>query len=309
MITVFTPCYNRAHTLDRLFESLQAQTFRDFEWVVVDDGSTDGTHELCDYFIEQASFPMRYVWQKNAGKHVAINAGAAEARGKWFFIVDSDDWLPNDSLETNARYISQVEGDAAFAGVSGVRARADGSFLAGDGISELDCPEDVRRRFELEYIDATPQQYRDDYRMPGDRAELIRTELVRRFAFPQFEGERFLSEYYLWQSISDAGLKLRWFNTPTYLADYLDDGLTRNMRGIMRESPLGRSLVDNFTLASGASTLMKLRSCINYTRYGRFGGRSVLELAREAKSKPLFALGLLPALATPIRTEGDDGAH
>ena len=94
MITVFTPTYNRAYTLKRLFESLQDQTFRDFEWLVVDDGSTDNTQELLADMQDNATFPMRVFRQENSGKHIAINLGAREAAGEWFFIVDSDDSLP-----------------------------------------------------------------------------------------------------------------------------------------------------------------------------------------------------------------------
>lgn len=128
MITVFTPTFNRAYTLERLFKSLMEQSCRDFEWVVVDDGSNDNTRELLEIFSQTATFPMRYEVQENSGKHVAINRGAAIATGEWFFIVDSDDWLPEDSIEINSRYLSQVAEDPSFAGVSGARAR--GRFRA-----------------------------------------------------------------------------------------------------------------------------------------------------------------------------------
>ncbi|MFU0811234.1 MAG: hypothetical protein ACFWTL_06220 [Atopobium sp.] len=238
MITVFTPTYNRAYTLTRLFNSMQIQGCRDFEWVVVDDGSTDDTETLCQSFLSMATFPMRYIRQGNAGKHVAINRGATEAEGEWFFIVDSDDWLPKDSIELNVRYISQIADDPSFAGVSGVRARADGSLLLGPGKSLETMGERTKELFAREYIDATSQDYRDKFRMPGDRAEVIRTELVRETPFPSFPGERFVDEYYLWQSLSDRDLKLRWFNKATYCGDYLADGLTTNMRDVMRRNPL-----------------------------------------------------------------------
>lgn len=304
MITVFTPAYNRAYTLRRLFDSLQRQSRLDFEWVLVDDGSTDETAQLCHEFAKQARFPFRYIRQENAGKHVAINRGSVEARGDWFFIVDSDDSLPADSIEVNERYLAQIAGDPGFAGVSGARARADGSWLMGKGLSLDDVAPRVRELFSREYVDATSQDYRAKLKMPGDRAEIVRTELVRKYPFPSFPGERFVSEYYLWQSISEEGLRLRWFNRPTYLGDYLEDGLTTNMRDVMRKSPLGRSFVDNFTMGSHAPLGMRLNSAVNYTRFGRFGGKSIPELLREAKSKPLALLGLPVAVAMPLR-EGE----
>src|ERR1700736_1708087 len=91
--TVFTPTYNRAHTLHRVFNSLKAQSFRDFEWVLVDDGSTDNTEELAELWIKTADFPIRYFWQKNSGKHIAYNFGIREARGQMFAVLDSDDAL------------------------------------------------------------------------------------------------------------------------------------------------------------------------------------------------------------------------
>lgn len=301
MITVFTPSYNRAYTLRRLFGSLQAQGCTDFEWLIVDDGSTDGTRELCAGFVADASFPVRYIRQENAGKHVAINRGAAEARGEWFFIVDSDDFLPPDSIETNMQYLAQIGEDPGFAGVSGLCARGDGSWLLGQGLRLEDMDYRLRGLLSKEYVDATSQDYRSKLKMPGDRAEIVRTELVRKYPFPSFEDEKFVSEYYLWQSISEEGLKLRWFNKPTYCGDYLDDGLTTNMREIMRKSPLGRSFVDNFTLGTHAPLGMKLNSAVNYTRYGRFGGKSIMRLIQEAKNKPLAFLGLPVALVFPIK--------
>ena len=82
--TVFTPTFNRACTLHRVYESLSAQTYRDFEWLVVDDGSSDDTRKLIDTWERQARFPLRYIYQPNQGKHVAFNRGVREARGELF---------------------------------------------------------------------------------------------------------------------------------------------------------------------------------------------------------------------------------
>jgi hypothetical protein len=87
--TVMTPTYNRARTLGNLCEGLQAQTFRDFEWVIVDDGSTDGTRELVASW--QTDFPIRYFWKPNGGKHTAMNLGVRMAAGEFIAFVDSDD--------------------------------------------------------------------------------------------------------------------------------------------------------------------------------------------------------------------------
>lgn len=268
---------------------------------MVDDGSTDETEELCSEFAGEAKFPYRYIRQANGGKHAAINRGAVEAKGEWFFIVDSDDFLPDDSIEVNETYLSEIEEDPDFAGVSGVRARADGSWLIGLDKNLDDVDRRTRELFSQEYIDATAQDYRIRLKMPGDRAEIVKTELVRKYPFPVFVGERFVSEVYLWWSISEEGLRFRWFNRPTYLADYLEDGLSVNARSISRKSPLGRSFVDNFVMGCHVPLRVKIKPAINYTRYGRFGGSSIPNLMRGARNRPLALLGLPIAVAMPLK--------
>ena len=129
LITIFTATYNRAHTLHRAFESLRAQTFRDFEWLVVDDGSIDGTNELVAGWMETADFPIRYLRQNHSGKHFAHNLALSEARGLLFTVLDSDDALPSDALgKLKQCWISFPESDgvrfilwADFAAIKTVR--------------------------------------------------------------------------------------------------------------------------------------------------------------------------------------------
>jgi glycosyltransferase involved in cell wall biosynthesis len=91
LFTVFTPSYNRARTLPRVYESLQRQTLRNFEWLVMDDGSTDDTRQLVTRWQAESNFPIRYIFQENQGKPAAFNHGVQEARGKLFLTLDSDD--------------------------------------------------------------------------------------------------------------------------------------------------------------------------------------------------------------------------
>lgn len=303
MITVFTPTFNRGNLLPRLYKSLREQTYHNFEWIIVDDGSTDDTEKICQRYLNERQFTVTYVSQNNSGKHVAINRGANIAHGEWFFIVDSDDYLPPDSIALNEHYLDQISEDTSFAGVSGLCLDHEGQMLLFPGMTSDNLTTMIRKNLTREYIDATPQDYREKYKMPGDRAEIIRTDLIRRFPFPSFPGETFVSEFYLWQSISDAGLRLRWFNKPTYIAQYQPDGLTRTMKSVMRSNPLGRSFCDNYAMRSTAPVRTKLRAAINYTRYGRFGGKTVRQLQKEVSRKDLFLLGLCPALLFPIKED------
>lgn len=104
LFTVFTPTYNRANLLPRVYACLQKQTYRNFEWVIIDDGSTDGTSELVKKWQQEADFDIVYQWQPNQGKHIAYNAVAKLARGVLFASLDSDDEIVPDALEVLKNY-------------------------------------------------------------------------------------------------------------------------------------------------------------------------------------------------------------
>lgn len=122
LFTIFTPSYNRAHTLRRVYESIAAQIFRDFEWVVVDDGSTDNTAELVEAWSREARFPIRYFHQPNGHKKTAFNRGVREARGELFLCWDSDDTAPADALQIfRDRWFAIPEADRdTYVGVTGL---------------------------------------------------------------------------------------------------------------------------------------------------------------------------------------------
>lgn len=223
MVTIFTPTYNRAHTIARTFESLQNQTDKDFEWIVVDDGSSDNTIELLSQLEKEASFPMRIQCQENAGKHVAINFGVRIARGELFFIVDSDDWLKPDAIATIKRIVKKLPANEKYAGVSGVRVTPEGTLVGTSFLSS--------------YVDCTAFE-RKKYNINGDKAEVYYTSVLREFPFPSFEGENFLTESVVWYRIAHEGYKIRWTNGPFYVCDYQSSGLSattgkcsKNFRG------------------------------------------------------------------------------
>lgn len=214
MLTIFTATYNRAYILPELYQSLMAQTNPDFEWIIVDDASQDNTEELVGSF-EPVGKGIRYYKQDHGGKHRAINLGLQKAAGDYFFIVDSDDVLTSDAVETILQWTSEIHStDDHLAGVAGLRMSKDGSIWGG----EPSIPKDS-------YIDAGNLE-RKQYGLDGDKAEVFKTEVLRKYPFPEFEGEYFLTEAVVWDSIALGGYKLRWYNKPIYICEYLADGLT-----------------------------------------------------------------------------------
>lgn len=197
--TVLTPTYNRAGTLHRVYESLSRQTFRDFEWVVVDDGSTDNTHEAVLEWQQRADFPIRYVWQNNQHKKTAFNRGVREARGQMIVGLDSDDEMPPDALATfKAAWdaIPPARRDS-YVAVTGLCARPDGSIV-GD-------------RYPQDVFDSTAVDVYFRYRIKGEKFGCMRTDILRKYPFPE-DVAGFVPESLVWWAIARAGYLSRFIN-------------------------------------------------------------------------------------------------
>jgi glycosyltransferase involved in cell wall biosynthesis len=166
--TVFTATYNRAHTIDRVYNSLRAQTLRDFEWLVIDDGSTDNTAQAIATWAKTAAFPIRYIRQDHAGKHFAHNRAAREARGELFVTLDSDDACAPETLERIAHHWRSIPpGErAAYSGV-GTLCRNQFGKIVGD-------------RYPSDVFDAGLPEILFVRRVKGEKWYIVRTDLVRR---------------------------------------------------------------------------------------------------------------------------------
>ena len=215
LITVFTPTYNRAKLLPRLYHSLQSQTCKEFEWIVVDDESKDHTEAIVKSFQEEDNpFPIIFLKQSHGGKHRAFNLAVQQARGDYFFTVDSDDWLPDNAVELLTTWIGEIKGISKLCGVAGQKVLKDGtavgsSFTSGE-----------------RFIDASSL---DTHRLhiTGDKAETVSTSVLRTHLFPEFDGEYFVTEDVCWNAIAADGYHLRWYQEPVYYCEYLEDGLSR----------------------------------------------------------------------------------
>lgn len=250
LITVFTPTYNRAHLLGRLYESLCAQRFTDFEWLIVDDGSTDGTASLVQGFIAERRIDIKYLSQRNGGKHRAINHGVGQAKGELFFIVDSDDYLPADSLQSIATEYAKC--DSSMGGVAGLDA-TDGGKVIGSGLAQ-------------EFIECNSMEIRFKHHVTGDLAEVFKTSVMREFTFPEIDGEKFCPEALVWNRIA-LKYNLRYFNKVIYIAEYQDGGLTDNIVRVRRQSPVTSTTYYAELLLSSIPWGQKLKAAINYWRF------------------------------------------
>lgn len=254
-ITILTPTYNRASLLPRLFDSLLRQTNKDFEWIVVDDGSTDDTREVVANLKEKCggAFPMRYVYKANGGKHMAINIGAERARGELLFIADSDDLLIDDALETVANSWHDISDDKSFAGIVGLDITMDTREVIGSGLPQ-------------EHIDCNAIDIRYRHHVTGDMKEVFRTEVLREFPFPEFAGERFCPEQLVWFRMARR-YRLRYINKPIYIADYQPDGITAGITRARMRNPSASMLTYAELTECPVPFLVKVKAAINFWRF------------------------------------------
>lgn len=216
MITILTPTYNRSYILPKLYESLKKQKSKEFEWIVIDDGSTDDTNKVVEKWENsELEFIIRYYYKNNGGKHTALNYGIPLAKYKYIYIIDSDDHITDDAVEKIHNWISMVEFDDTFAGVSGLKTYPNNRGIIGD------FPKKVN------YIDATNLE-RKRKKLLGDKSEIYRKDILLKYPFPEFENEKFISEASVWDKIASEGYKLRWFKDVICICEYLEDGLTKN---------------------------------------------------------------------------------
>lgn len=262
LLTLFTSSFNRAYLLSHVYDSLCRQTCRDFEWIVVDDGSTDGTKERFNSRLSQQTeslkkqdFPVRYFWKKNGGKHTAVNFGVQEAKGELILILDSDDELPETAVEDilkawdKAKTIDS-EGKP-IGGVCGYMAHRNGDVI-GKPVIEKVCDE-----ISLRY----------DKGVKGDMCEVFLTKVLREHPFPEIPGEKFCPEALLWNRIAQK-YSLYVFPKVIYLRDYLEGGLTDNIVRIRMNSPIASMMTyAEITQYDEVPFRGKVKAAINYWRF------------------------------------------
>lgn len=185
-ITVFTPTYNRAALLGRLYESLKSQSCPQLEWLVVDDGSTDDTKQVMDGFISEGLLDIRYIYKENGGKHTAMNMGIREASREYFLCIDSDDLLMHGAF---ARLLEVIKDRPA--GIIAYKQNLATGQRIGDPF-----PEELR--------ETTLIALNEIFRCGGDRTLVYRTELLRRYPIPELPGQRFFPEAWLYDRIDEA---------------------------------------------------------------------------------------------------------
>lgn len=247
-LTIFTPTYNRAHTLPRTYESLLRQTCKDFEWLIIDDGSIDNTREIVAEWINENRIPIRYIRQENQGMHGAHNTAYRNINTELNTCIDSDDYMPDDAVEKIVTFWHN-KGSDKFAGIIGLDQYEDGSVIG------VRFPETMKTCTLQEFYASGGS---------GDKKLVYRTDVIKRYPeYPLFEGERYVGLAYKYMLI-DRDYKLLTFNEPLVTVEYQQDGSSYNMYRQYWTNPRGFAFYRKTEMICAPTLKRRFISSIHY---------------------------------------------
>lgn len=269
----FNPYFQSGGELQSLWDSLQKQTVKEFEWLVVDDGSIDGTKNLITKLQEKSDFPIRYIYKSNGGKHTALNVGIQTICSELTFIVDSDDCVTDDAVESILKIHKKYRSQNNICGYAFLRAFPDGKVNG----KKFDVNEKIGS-----YIDVRVNG--DD--TGADKAEVFKTHCLKEFPFPEYPNEKFLGEDLVWVRMARK-YEMVHINKAIYVGNYLEDGLTNNRRKHNIASPIGCMHRAEEFMESDLKTRYRIKGGLQYIVYGRFAGVKIVDLIRKSRHKVL----------------------
>lgn len=224
-LTVFTPTYNRKHLLPRLYESLKNQIDKNFIWMIIDDGSSDGTKDLVEEWQKENHLQIEYFYKENEGMHSAHNWAYEKITTSWNTCIDSDDMMTENAVETIYKHIKSITNNEDFYAVVGLDADRQGNIIG------TRFPDDLKKiKFNEIYL---------KYHLTGDKKIVYRTWIMKKLPpYPIYEGERLVPLDYK-SLLADQFSFVKPVNQVLCIVEYQDDGSTRNMLKQYRRNPRG----------------------------------------------------------------------
>lgn len=276
-LTIFTPVYNRAHTIGRTYDSLCRQTCKDFEWLVIDDGSTDNTRQLVERWISDNKISIRYIYQENQGMHGAHNTAYKNLHTELNTCIDSDDWMPDDAVEKIVSFWKKY-GSVSVAGIIGLDATEDGNVIG--------------ERFPDYLKETTLRGYYEDLKGTGDKKLVYRTSVICSVPeYPLFEGEKYVGLLYKYNLV-DEQYPLLVSNNVYVIVDYQDDGSSRGMWRQYWNNPRGFAFLRKFDMKQTRSWKRKIIDNIHYVSHSIRSGN--MNFIKESPMKWLTCLAIIP---------------
>lgn len=256
LLTVFTPAYNRAHTLPRTYESLCRQDCKDFIWLIIDDGSTDNTSELVkEWMSKDNGFEIRYIYKENGGMHTAHNVAYEHIDTELNTCIDSDDKLAEGAVGKIVRKWSEVK-NSGVAGIVALDADFDNHVLG--------------KKFDDGLVRTTLHGY---YRNggSGDKKLIYRTDIVNAFPpYPVFEGEKFVALSYKYRLI-DEKYELAVMNEIVCNVEYQPDGSSNSIIKQIYNNPQGYVFWRKYKMEHADSVKQLFSDCVHYVSSSLIG--------------------------------------
>lgn len=224
-LCIFTPTFQRAHLLPRLYNSLVSQSCQDFVWLIIDDGSTDDTRALTERWIKESKIEIKYVYKKNGGMHTAHNVAYSIIDNEINTCIDSDDWMPDSAVELIIKRWKNVRHCEGVSGIIGLDATPSGDI--------------VGTRLPPDYTQTTLGLLHSKYRIKGDKKVIYRSDIIRSFPrYPEFDGEKLVPLGTLYRLI-DQKYSLMCFNDVYAVVEYQVGGSSDTVIQQYFQSPRG----------------------------------------------------------------------
>lgn len=250
LLTIFTPTYNRRKLLTRCYDSLKKQTNNNFEWLIIDDGSTDDTKRFVDMWIkENNKFSIRYIYQENQGMHGAHNTAYENITTELNTCMDSDDFMPKDGVEKICDFWIK-NGSDKYAGIAALDAFENGQVIG------IKFPSDMKKSTLFD-------MYKKEG-IKGDKKLIYRTELTKKYPYPVYKNEKYVGLDYKYHMI-DQEYELLLMNEVVCIVEYQQDGSSMNMFRQYLRNPRGWSFyrIQNMKNPKG-DLRYKFKECIHY---------------------------------------------
>ena len=276
--TIFTPTFNRKELLEKLYKSLQKQTFKDFEWLIVDDGSADGTKEKAEEFLSEKKLDIKYYFKENGGKQRAYNFATDKANGELFICLDSDDEYVENGLGTILKYWEKYEKNGNIAGMGYLSMYPDGEIIG----SSFPEKEMISTQFDIY----------NKYGVKGDKGLMFRTEIIKKYKFPVFDDEKFITEAVVYNRICEK-YKMVYVNEKIEIKEYQEDGLTAKYNNLLLRNPKGQALYHNEINFQNLTFKQKILNNAVYYKFCRVAGYKLGKIFKESKNKLFLLMGVV----------------
>lgn len=251
-VSIFTPTFNRAGKLERLYNSLKLQTYNNFTWLIVDDGSTDATKYKVEEWLKEDIIKINYCYQNNAGKQKAYNRAIELSDGDIFICIDSDDIYINTAIKTIVDEWESIEKKDEFIGVSYLSQSFEGRLIGSS------FPKDITSGFHFDI--------HNSFNVYGDKGMAFNLTKLKKFRFPLYLGEKFTTEALLYNRMS-IRYKTRYINECLEVKEYLEDGLSDKYQLLLIKNPHGAALYYKEFSYHRMKYKVALKSAINTIRY------------------------------------------